>query len=318
MLQKILQIPYLMRLNFKAILPIIFALSSLVSQAQELNCRLQINSQKIKGTNRQMFTTMRTTLFEFMNNTRWTNDIYSQEERIECNITLNLTEKTGDTYKGNISIKSSRPIYRTSYNSQMLNIIDSDVRFEYIENETLEFNEHNHGSNLVAILAYYAYIIIGIDYDTYSTLGGETHYLKAKKICDNAQSDQKANGWKSFEGTFNRFWLVENLLHNDFKPLRNALHMYHLNGLDILTEQTEMGRDEITSALFEVKKSANKKQNSYLTKVFFDAKADEITKIYSDGFITNKNELVDMLKQIDPANSNKWDRILEDSQKSGK
>jgi hypothetical protein len=280
--------------------------------AQELNCRIQINSQKIQGTSRQMFTTMRTSLFEFMNNTRWTNDIYSSEERIECNIIINLTNKSGDMYTGKMTVKSSRPIYRTSYNSPILNLVDSDVKFRYVENEPLEFNEHNHTSNLISMLSYYAYVIIGMDYDTFSALSGEEYFLKAQKVLNNAQGDQSATGWKPYEGTYNRYWLIENLLNKDFRPLRNAMYTYHRDGLDILAEQAEAGRDEITSALYNVKTSADKQQNSYLRKVFFDAKADEITKIYSDGFISNKSELVEMLKQMDPANTSKWEKILQD------
>lgn len=302
----------------KKLITFCFLLFSFSSLAQELNCRLQVNSQKISGTNRQMFTEMRTSLHEFMNNTRWTHDVYSQEERIECNITINLTSKAGDYYSGSISVKSSRPIYKTSYNSPLLNINDSDFKFEYIENESLEFNEHVHSSNLVSVLAYYAYLIIGFDYDSFSSMGGTEYFSKAQKIINNAQSDQKASGWKSFEGTFNRYWLIENLLHNDFKAHREAQYVYHLSGLDIMGDRTEMGRDEITTALFDVKNSANKRYGAYLTKVFFDAKADEITNIYSDGFISNKNEIVDMLKQIDPAHTNKWDKILQESKPGGK
>jgi len=280
--------------------------------AQELNCRIQVNSQKIQGTNRQKFTNMRTIIYEFMNNTRWTNDIYSHEERIECNIIINLTSEIGtDGYKGSVTVKSTRPIYRTSYNSSILNLVDKDIRFDYVENQVLEFNEHNHTSNLVSILSYYAYVIIGMDYDTFSPLSGEEYFLKAQKIINNAQGDQKASGWKPYEGTFNRYWLIENLLDSDFKPLRNAMYTYHHEGLDVLAEQAETARDEITSALYNVKTSADRKQGSYLLKVFFDAKADEITKIYSDGFITNKNELVEMLKQIDPANTGKWSKMLQ-------
>ena len=291
-------------------------LFSLQLTAQELNCRIQINSQQIKGTNRQKFTSMRTSIYEFMNTSRWTTDIYSNEERIECNVIINLTSEVGaNGYKGSITVKSTRPIYRASYNSPILNIIDNDFSFEYVENQSLEFNEHNHSSNLISILAYYAYVIIGMDSDTFTPLGGENSFLKANKILNNAQSDNKASGWKPYEGTFNRYWLVENLLHNDFKPLRNAMYGYHLEGLDILGSQAEAGRDEITAALYNVKSSADKKQNSYLLKVFFDAKATEITKIYSDGFITNKSELVQMLKQIDPANTGKWEKMLQEQGK---
>jgi hypothetical protein len=251
-----------------------------------------------------------------MNTSRWTTDIYSNEERIECNVIINLTSEVGaNGYNGSITVKSTRPIYRASYNSPILNVIDNDFSFEYVENQSLEFNEHNHSSNLISILAYYAYVIIGMDSDTFTPLGGENSFLKANKIINNAQSDNKAVGWKPYEGTFNRYWLVENLLHNDFKPLRNAMYGYHLEGLDILGDQAEAGRDEITAALYNVKSSADKKQNSYLLKVFFDAKATEITKIYSDGFITNKSELVQMLKQIDPANTGKWEKMLQEQGK---
>ena len=291
-------------------------LFSLQLTAQELNCRIQINSQQIKGTNRQKFTSMRTSIYEFMNTSRWTPDIYSNEERIECNVIINLTSEVGaNGYKGSITVKSTRPIYRASYNSPILNVIDNDFSFEYVENQSLEFNEHTHSSNLISTLAYYAYVIIGMDSDTFTLLGGEDSFLKANKIINNAQSDNKATGWKPYEGTFNRYWLVENLLHNDFKPLRNAMYGYHLEGLDVLGDQAEAARDEITAALYNVKSSADKKQNSYLLKVFFDAKATEITKIYSDGFITNKSELVQMLKQIDPANTGKWEKMLQEQGK---
>tara|TARA_B100000795_G_scaffold80875_1_gene58144 strand:- start:520 stop:1428 length:909 start_codon:yes stop_codon:yes gene_type:complete len=295
---------------------VLLFLFSLQLGAQELNCRIQINSQQIKGTNRQKFTSMRTSIFEFMNTNRWTTDIYSNEERIECNIIINLTSEVGaNGYKGSITVKSTRPIYRASYNSPVLNIIDTDLSFEYVENQSLEFNEHNHSSNLISVLAYYAYVIIGMDNDTFIPLGGEEAFLKANKIINNAQGDNKASGWKPYESTFNRYWLVENLLHNDFKPLRNGMYSYHIDGLDVLGDQAEAGRDEITAALYNVKSSADKKQNAYLLKVFFDAKATEITKIYSDGFITNKSELVQMLKQVDPSNATKWERMLQEQGK---
>ena len=295
---------------------VLLFLFSLQLTAQELNCRIQINSQQIKGTNRQKFTSMRTSIYEFMNTTRWTPDIYSNEERIECNIILNLSSEVGaNGYKGSITIKSTRPIYRASYNSPVLNLVDNDFSFEYVENQSLEFNEHNHSSNLISILSYYAYIIIGMDNDTFTPLGGEEAFLKANKVLNNAQGDNKVTGWKPYEGTFNRYWLQENLLHNDFKPLRNGMYSYHIDGLDVLGDQAEAGRDEITAALYNVKSSADKKQNSYLLKVFFDAKATEITKIYSDGFITNKNELVQMLKQVDPANTGKWEKMLQEQGK---
>ncbi len=293
---------------------ILFSLNIYCNYAQELNSRIQVNYQQIQGVDRQKFLNMKTAIFEFMNNTRWTNDVFYPEERIECNITLNLNKQIGlNEYRGSLNVKSSRTIFNSSYNSPILNIVDNNLNFEYNENEVLEFNKHNHTSNLISILAYYAYIIIGMDYDTFSIEGGQEFFINAQKVLNNAVGDQKAIGWKPYESLFNRHWLIENLLHNDFKNLRNANYIYHLNGLDKLSDQKESARDEIISSLYSVKKSFDKKQGSYLLKVFFDAKSDEIVNIFSDGFISNKNEVVDLLKQMDPSNISKWDRILLES-----
>src|SRR5690554_5075683 len=167
----------------------LFMLIPLLSFQQELRCNVQINSQKIQGTNRQLFQTLQTAVYEFMNNTPWTNHIYAQDERIECNIMLTLSEQIGsDEFRGSIQVQSRRPIFGTSYNTTMLNIVDNDLQFRYIEFDQLEFSETRHSNNLTSILAYYAYIILGIDYDSFSYLGGTEYFQKANNIVNNAQS----------------------------------------------------------------------------------------------------------------------------------
>ena len=181
--------------------------------AQELNCKVSINYSSIPSPNKEMFNSMRQSIYEFMNNTNWTNDIFENEERIDCTILIRLDQQiSSDEYSGSISVQSSRPVFKTLYNSPILNIFDDQFRFKYVEFQTLEFNENNHLSNLTSILAYYAYLIIGMDYDTFSSNSGDIFFKKAEKIVSNAQNDNYATGWKSFEGLDNRYWLIENIL----------------------------------------------------------------------------------------------------------
>lgn len=179
---------------------LLFALPT-ESYQQELRCNVQINSQKIQGTNRQLFQTLQTAVYEFMNNTPWTNHIYGQDERIECNVMLTLNEQIGsDEFRGTIQIQSRRPIFGTSYNTTMLNIVDNNLQFRYIEFDQLEFSDTRHGNNLTSILAYYAYIILGFDYDSFSYLGGTEYFQKAERIVNNAQNTTDGErGWKAYE-----------------------------------------------------------------------------------------------------------------------
>src|SRR6056297_1851104 len=186
---------------------------SLLTTAQELRCNIQVISSQVQGTNRQVFQTLQSELFEFMNNRAWTEHIYSNEERIECNILINIQEQIGNEFSGSMQIQSRRPVYNSSYNSSVFNYKDNDVKFEYIEYEPLEFSLSENKSNLTSMLAYYAYIIIGLDYDTFSEQGGTPYFQNAERIVNNAQNAPE-KGWKAFEGRKNRYWLVENLLNN--------------------------------------------------------------------------------------------------------
>ena len=281
--------------------------------AQELNCRVLINSSKIQNSDRQIFNAMKTNLTEFMNNTKWTNDTFSNEERIECTININIDEQIStNVFRATLGVQSTRPIYKTSYNSTVLNINDANFRFEFSEFEPLIFNKNTHTSNLTAVLAFYAYIIIGVDYDSFSSLGGEPYYLIANQIVGNAQGDAQASGWKSFESIANRYWLCDNLINSRFRNVRTALYTYHKKGLDVLTEKASIGRSNISDALQSLLKVSNQNPNAYLIRVFFDAKADEIVNIFSQQDVgANTSELIDMLTQIDPSNSPKWEKMKQ-------
>ena len=284
------------------------------SLCQELNCRVTLNYSSVPSPNKEMFNSMRQSITEFMNNTQWTNEIFSNEERIDCTILIRINQQIStDEFSGTISIQSSRPIYKSNYNSTLINLVDDQFRFRFVEFEPLEFNENTHLSNLTSVLAYYAYIIIGLDYDTFSNSGGDSFFIRAQKIVNNAQGDNNATGWKSFEGSKNRYWLVENLLNPDFQLLRKTLYTYHREGMDNFTEKPEFVREVIASSLINLLDVYNQRPKGYLIQLFFDAKTDEIVNVFSKGTIMEANELVNVLTRISPKNADKWQKILNNN-----
>lgn len=280
--------------------------------AQELDCRVQLSSSAIQETsNRQMFQEMQTAIYEFMNNTVWTNHVFKQDERIECNLYITLSERiSSDEFKGTIQVQSSRTIFGTSYKSPVFKHLDQDFRIRYVEYEPIEFNINTHQDNFASILAYYAYIIIGMDYDTYGLNAGNEFFSKAEKIVQNAQNAQEP-GWKAYESLKNRYWLVENLMNDAYSPIREAMYMYHRQGLDRMTEKLESGRTTIEEAIEGLKEVHNRKPGSYLMAIFTDTKADEIINIFKEAFPDQKNRVVRVMSEIDPANSSKYDGIMK-------
>ena len=284
---------------------------------QELKCNIQVNSSKIQGTNRTAFQTLQTALYEFMNNTSWTDHVYSQEEKIECNIQINITDQSGsDQYKGTIQVQSRRPIFGSSYNTVMLNFLDNDLDFKYIEFDKIEFNLNNFQSNLTSALAYYAYVIIGLDYDSYSFKGGSDYFLKAEKIVNNAQNAQE-KGWKPYEGSRkNRYWLIENILNEKYSPMREVSYKYHRQGLDRMYDKVVDGRSEIAEALTSIQKVYRVKPDPYLflLQVFFDAKSEELVNIFSESFASEKTRVYNILVEVDPTRVDTYKKINEQSQ----
>ena len=292
----------------------LLTLLPIISYQQELRCNVQINSQKIQGTNRQLFQTLQTAVYEFMNNTPWTNHIYGQDERIECNVMLTLDKQIGsDEFRGSIQVQSRRPVYGTSYNTTMLNIVDNNLQFRYIEFDQLEFSESRHDNNLTSILAYYAYIILGFDYDSFSYLGGTEYFQKANNIVNNAQNGADGErGWKAYEGDRkNRYWLSENLQNPKYRPLREVYYKYHRLGLDRMSDKLVEGRAEIADLLTSIQKVFREKPDPYMyfLKVFFDTKNEEFVNIFSESFPSEKTRVVNILNEVDNSNVSKYNRI---------
>ncbi|MEI6853877.1 MAG: DUF4835 family protein [Bacteroidota bacterium] len=296
----------------KIVIALLLICSTIVSNAQELNATVTVNSQQISGSDKTVFDDLQTAIREFLNNRKWTNYTYKTEEKIECNFFINVTERVSDVeFKGTLQIQSRRPIFNTSYFSPMINLVDKDFSFKYIQKQSLEYDDNNFYSNLTAVLAYYAYIVIGVDFDSFSSKSGGEFYNKAQNLVSMAQNAPD-RGWKSFESKKNRYWLVENLLNDSYGGgFRDCLYYYHLKGLDIMKDDLATGRNAITTGLEKLQSVAKATPGLYFTTIFMDAKRDEIINIYSKAPASDKPRVVTILKDIDPAHSGDFNtRIL--------
>jgi hypothetical protein len=279
--------------------------------AQELRCNISISAQKIQGANKTVFETMQSDLYEFMNNRKWTDQKFAMDERIECNIFINLDEQiSSDEFKGSIQVQLRRPVLNSSYETILLNIKDNDFQAKYIEYQTLEFNETSNKDNLTNILAYYAYIILGMDADSFSPEGGTDFFQKALAIVNFSQNSPE-KGWKAFESERNRYWLVENILNKSYAGFRSCIYQYHRQGLDVMSEKAPEGRGVIAESLKSIQKVFRTRPSLYILQVFFDAKADELVNIFSDSFPDERNRVSVILNECDPSNGTKYEKILK-------
>lgn len=281
--------------------------------AQELRCSVSIQSSRIQGANRNVFMTMQSDLTEFMNNRKWTDHVYEMDERIECNIQIVLEKQvSSDEFMGTINVQLRRPIFNSSYESTVLNIQDKNFRARYVEFQPIEFNETNNRDNLTNILAYYAYIIIGMDYDSFYPDGGREYFDKAQTIVQNSQNAVE-KGWKAFESERNRYWLVENLLNKSYAPFRRCIYEYHRMGLDVMADKPEEGRANIANALKHIQKVFRTRPSLYILQVFFDAKSDEMVNIFKQSYPDEKSRVLTILNECDPSNGSKYEKIEETS-----
>jgi len=281
--------------------------------SQELNCNVQISAQRIQGSNRQVFESMQRDIYEFMNNTVWTNNVYSYAERIDCNILINLNDQlSADEFRGTIQIQLRRPIYNTTYNSTLLNFIDNSFQFRYVEFQPLEFDPSAHRSNLISVLAYYTYIIIGFDYDSYSPQGGTEFFQMAEKIVTNAQNAPE-QGWKPYDASRNRnrYWLIKNILNREYEGVRQFLYGYYINGLDKMESRISEARTSIVESLRTLQEVYRRKPDPfmYYLQIVIDSKSDELINIFSEAFPEEKSRVVQILTEIDPANRAKYEKI---------
>jgi len=290
---------------------LLLLIASVTSFAQELRCNVTVSAQRIQGANQNLFQTMQSDIYEFMNNRKWTDHVYSYDEKLKCNIMILLDEQlSADEFRGSIQVQLTRPIFDASIETTILNIKDNDFRCKYVEFQPLEFNETSNRENLTNILAFYAYVILGYSYDTFALEGGTPFFEKAQAIVNNSQN-LPVKGWKSFESERNRYWLLENILNKSYSDFRRCMYNYHRNGLDLMSQRAEEGRANIAESLRDLQKVFRKRPSTYILQMFFDSKVDELINIFSKSFPDERNRVLTILNEIDPSNGSKYARISE-------
>ena len=296
------------KMSFFCLLFLVFVVSV---DAQELRCNISLNTQQVQGSNRSITEALQTALYEFVNQRVWTNNVFSQEERIECTMMLNITSLVGNEFSGTITIQSRRPVYNSTHFSNIFNFQDKDLKFTYIEGDPLDFSEISYTSNLTSIIAYYIYIILGLDYDSFSPNGGTPYFQKAETIVTNAQQSSE-RGWKAYEGNFkNRYWFVQNILDDRYRPVREFSYKYYRLGLDRMSGSPNEARSDIADYLKLLQDVYRRKPDPYLfyLQTVIDANSTEWIDIFGNGTPDEKTRVVRILKEIDPANISKYDRI---------
>jgi len=282
---------------------------TLQAGAQELNCDVKINFERITDANPQIFKTLERSLTDFINNTRWSTRNFSRNERINCTMFINVSGYTANEFTATLQVTSSRPVYNSTYPSPMFNYNDKDFNFRYVEFENLFYNPNSFESNLVGVVAFYANLIIGLDADSFSKLSGTPYYQAAQNIASyGANTGYK--GWSQQDGgNQNRHFLINDILSTTYIPFREALYEYHFMAMDRMADNPKEGKEKVATALNTLAKVNQVRPNAFLTRVFFDAKSDEVVQIFSGGPVITVTQIVETLNRISPMNASKWSSI---------
>ncbi len=281
------------------------------SIAQELNAVVIINAEQTNKQDLQVFKTLERSLTEFINNYKWTDRIYKNQERIDCSFNMIINRQEGNNFQATLQVGAARPVYDSNYDTPTLNFNDKTVNFEYTEFQPLVFNPNTFDSNLVSIIAFYAYTIIGLDSNTFKIGDGDKYFQQAQQIATTAQPNFPSNGagWSPQDGSQSRYRLNEDLLSPNFTEFSGVMYNYHRNGLDKMTDDKARAKQTIATAVEQLRTMYNKRPNNFLTRVFFDTKAEEIASIFSGGPQINIKDLVETLNRIAPTKSTFWKEI---------
>lgn len=288
---------------------IISFIFTLTAFSQELNCNLVVNAQQTGNENVQVFKTLEKQLQEFVNNTKWTNKTVAPQERINASMVILIQDYNSDSFQASIQVQSSRPVFNSTYESPIYNFNDRDFNFQYLEFQNLNFSPTQFESNLVSVIAYHVYMILAMDADTFERNGGQAYYEQARTIVGYSQQNS-GKGWEPpAGGDQTRSALLDNIMSPTYKEYREVLYNYHRMGLDNMHENPKKGKETISSALESFQTMNSRRPNSFILRVFFDAKADEIEQIYTDGPSVDITKLVNTLSKIAPMHASKWRNI---------
>ena len=293
----------------RKILVLIFLLISFLVKAQELSCEVVVNAQLTGNENVQVFKTLEKQLKEFINNTKWTNKTFLPQERINCNMVINITDYNNDVFIASIQVGSSRPVFNPTYQSPLYNFNDRDFSFRYLEYQNLNYSPTQFESNLVSVLAFHVYMILGLDAESYESGSGNIYFEQARAIVGYSQQNN-AKGWEPpTRGAQTRSALIDNILSPTFKEFRTVMYQYHRNGLDMMSDDVKTGKQRIANSLNTFLDMHRRRPNSFIQRVFFDAKSEEIEDIFSGGPNVNITDLIDTLNKVAPSHSSKWRNI---------
>lgn len=276
--------------------------------SQELNCNIVVNAQQTGNENVQVFKTLERQLNEFVNNTSWTNKSFKPQERISCSMVITIQNYNSDFFQGTLQIQSSRPVYNSSYSTPVYSFNDRDFTFQYLEFQNLVFNPTQFESNLVSVITFHIYMILGLDADSFQLNGGEEYFKQAQTILNYSQQENY-KGWKLEDGNQTRFVLIDNLLSPTFAEFRSTMYNYHLKGLDEMSNNPKKGKNAISEGIQDLNAMNLRRPNSFLMRVFFDAKAQEIEDVFSGGPSVDIADLVSILTKIAPTHASKWRNI---------
>jgi hypothetical protein len=280
------------------------------ASAQDLNARVKVISGKVKTTNTHIFQSLETAMRDFLNGHKWSPDNILPAERIDCNFVLNITNWDGNSsFSGELQVQSSRPVFNSTYTTPLLNLNDKDFDFTYSESQTIDYSDQTFTSNIASVMAFYAYVVLGMDYDSFSRFGGTSYVQAAQNVVVNASSSGGYKGWKAFDGNINRYWLSENLNNRAYAPLRSFVYDYHRNGLDQMADNSSKGRKFIGDMLPSLTQVDNQRIGAMFPLIFFTAKSDELVSIFSKADSKEKTDAITILSQIDPANGTKYQGI---------
>ena len=283
--------------------------------AQELNCTVEINTDKINGTDKAVFSTLQTAITEYMNNTQWGNAQFLVNEKIDCKLFFTIASVEGTKMTGDLQVQSSRPVYNASYTTTLINFKDTNIEFEYQENEPLVFNINAMESNLTAILNFYAYMILAIDFDSFAPNGGDFYYERAANVVQLAQSSGET-GWKAFEDTKNRSAVLSAFTEKNTSAIRSLLYDYHRKGFDEMVLSPDKGRATITKTLNILKQIYDVAPMSVVLSMFKDAKLDELVNIYSKSNITERQTVYELLYPLYPTERERLNKIKEEQKQN--
>tara|TARA_B100000925_G_scaffold100922_1_gene73971 strand:- start:338 stop:1225 length:888 start_codon:yes stop_codon:yes gene_type:complete len=276
--------------------------------SQELNAQFVVNADLVNQTNQQIFQTLERSLNEFVNSQSWSNQDFFQQEKITCSFVLNLTNYNASKFEGTLQIQSQRTIFDSNYDSPVLNFLDKDISFTYQEFQPLFYSPASYESNLVSLISFYAYIILGINADSLQFKAGDPFFEQAQRIV-NLSQQSGAIGWKQNDSNRNRFWLIDTIRSNTFREYRETLYTYHRKGLDSMTKSPVKGKNNIINAILALEDLYDRRPNAMLLQMFFDAKADEIVNLFSDGPKVDFGRTSKMLKKIAPFYQPQWKQI---------